>query len=68
MTAFETVCGWVALFLGVACLLLMYHKVMQSMYKDFSHEEADELFDDYVRHCEFHVHTKLHTQIVDETK
>lgn len=68
MSKFEIACGWVALVLAIAWLLLMYHKIMQSMYKDISQEDANKMFDDYVRNCEYHVHTKLYTHIVDETK
>lgn len=66
--ALESMCGVVAMIFAVVAIVLTYHKHMQAVWKDIAKEEADEMFDNYVRHCEYRVHTELHTMIVDETK
>lgn len=63
-----TLAGLLLVVVVVAVLAITYHKHMQAIWEDIAIEEADELFDSYVKHCEYRIHTELHTLIVDETK
>ena len=59
---------WAIFGLAAAILLLLWWVHVWGVMKDITREDAremaDELFDDYVRHCEYRVH--IRTRIVDE--
>lgn len=63
----ELICGALTMIAGIGGIIAGYHYYMRRIYADIAHDEADELFRDYAAHCEYRVHTELHTLILDET-
>lgn len=59
----EYICGVITLCLTVGSLIIGYHLHMRHIYADIAHEEADELFHDYVEHCEYRVHNRIVTTV-----
>ena len=65
-----TAIGWVFLVLSISALCALWGFHMWAMLKDIAKEDAeekaDEMFRDYIEHCEYRVHMAL--RIVDEMK
>ena len=57
----EYIAGAVTLCLTLGALIIGYHLHMRHIYADIAHEEADELFQEYVDSCEYRVHTRVVT-------
>lgn len=59
--------GAVVLGAFLGALLMLYHRHMYRMYKRMAHELAKEMFREYVRGCEYRIHTLQRITIIDET-